>query len=136
MPFELRRRMNKKRTRGVTLVEVLIVVAILSIIAGAVAVFAIPHYIDAQKKTAATDARTLVSVVETYRLSRADQTVCPTIEELKANNALRKEQNANDPWGHPYKIACDGLQVAVTSVGPDGKEGTEDDVGVGNAAKR
>jgi general secretion pathway protein G len=127
--------MQRKRTRGVTLVEVLIVVAILAIIAGAVAVFAIPHFMGAQQQTARTDTRTLVSVVETYRLSRADQTACPTVEELKANNALRKEQNINDPWGHPYKITCDGLQVGVTSTVPDGKPNTDDDIGTGAASK-
>ncbi len=40
----------------------------------------------------------------------------------------------NDPWGHPYKMLCGkdappgALGFGALSFGPDGKEGTPDDI--------
>ncbi len=123
---------SRTRARGVTLVEVLIVVAILSLIAGGVAIFAIPKYQQAQKDTAKTDAKTLVSVIEAWKINRlSGGNECPTIEVLKNDRALKADQNTNDPWGKPYKIVCTGEDYGVTSMGPDGKEGSEDDIWAG-----
>ena len=33
-----------------------------------------------------------------------------------------------DPWGRPYRIVADGDKARVISLGPDGKEGTPDDI--------
>ncbi len=126
-PLQLR-----KKARGVTLVEVLIVVAILSLIAGGVAIYAIPKYQQAQKDAAKTDTKTLVSVVELYKQNHIGSgSACPTLEDLKNDKALRSDQNTNDPWGKPYKIVCTGDDFGVMSPGPDGKEGSEDDIWAG-----
>ena len=56
--MQIREKIRKARkSRGVTLFEVLIVVAILAMVAGGVAVFALPRFRDAQKTTAKTGAR-------------------------------------------------------------------------------
>ena len=47
----------RQAQRGVTLFEVLIVVAILAMVAGGVAVFALPRFREAQVDTAVTGAR-------------------------------------------------------------------------------
>lgn len=133
---EVRPLARRAAARGVTLVEVLIVVAILSMIAGGVAVFAIPRYQQAQKDTAKTDAKTLVQVVETWKLDHPSSNDCPKIEDLKSSKLLKNDQNTNDPWGHPYKIVCDNGDFGVLSQGPDGKEGSDDDIGVGAAAPK
>jgi general secretion pathway protein G len=124
-----RRAPSREGARGVTLVEVLIVVAILSLIAGGVAIFAIPRFQQAQKDTAKTDTKTLIQVVETWKLNHPGTGgACPTIEDLKNDKALKADQNTNDPWGKPYKIVCTGEDYGVMSPGPDGKEGSEDDI--------
>jgi len=126
------KKQQRRHTRGVTLVEVLIVVAILSLIAGGVAIFAIPRFQQAQKDTAKTDTKTLVQVIETYKLNHPGTGgACPTIEDLKNDKALKADQNTNDPWGKPYKIVCTGEDFGVMSPGPDGKEGSEDDIWAG-----
>ena len=123
---------KKSLARGVTLVEVLIVVAILSLIAGGVAIYAIPKFQQAQKDTAKTDCKTLVQVVETFKLNHpAASSECPTVEALKNDKSLKADQNTNDPWGKPYRIICQGEEFGVTSAGPDGKEGSEDDIWAG-----
>jgi len=123
---------RKRLSRGVTLVEVLIVVAILSLIAGGVAIFAIPKFQQAQKDTAKTDCKTLVQVVETWKLNHPGATTeCPTVEALKNDKALKSDQNTNDPWGKPYRITCSGEDFGASSAGPDGKEGSEDDIWAG-----
>ena len=49
------RRLRRAATRGVTLVEVLIVVAIMALIAGGVSFLVLPRYREAQVKTAKTN---------------------------------------------------------------------------------
>lgn len=118
--------------RGVTLVEVLIVVAILAMIAGGVAIFALPKFQEAQKKTASTDAKTLQTVVEGWKGDHPDRSgECPTLETLKADKSLRNDQNVNDPWNHPYRIVCTGADTSIGSDGPDGKPGSDDDIWAG-----
>lgn len=130
------KRIQRRRARGVTLVEVLIVVAILSLIAGSVAIFAVPRYIGAQKDTARNDTRTLVQVVETYRLTRPEAGAeCPTFDALKAAQVLKADQNVLDPWRHPYRILCDGPAIAISSDGPDGVAGDDDDISAGALPK-
>lgn len=135
----LRARRATRRTleRGVTLVEVLIVVAILSLIAGGVAIYAIPKYQQAQKDTSCTDATTMVSNVDLWKMNHPSSgSTCPTLEDLKNDHAFKSGQNTNDPWGKPYKITCDGDGVDVISSGPDGKEGNEDDIRASSCAKK
>ena len=126
---------SRARARGVTLVEVLIVVAILSLIAGGVAIFAIPKFKQAQVDTAKTDTKTLLNVIDTWRMNGHSGTDCPTVEALKADKSLRADQNTNDPWGHPNEIACSADGDGVTSWGPDGKKGSEDDIWAGTKPK-
>lgn len=124
-------RRASKSQLGVTLVEVLIVVAILALIAGGVAIFAIPKFQQAQKDQAKTDAKTLVSVLEAWKLNAPGVTDCPTVEKLKADKALKADQKTEDPWGKPYKIVCVDQDFGVVSSGPDQKEGSEDDIWAG-----
>lgn len=125
-------RRARKNARGVTLVEVLIVVAILSLIAGGVAIFAVPQFNKARIDTAKNDTKALQGAVETWKINKpGSASECPTVETLKNDKALKADQNTNDPWGKPYRIVCSGDDFGVISSGPDGKDGTEDDIVAG-----
>jgi general secretion pathway protein G len=116
--------------RGVTLVEVMIVVAILAMVAGGVAVYAIPKYRDTQKETAKTAARTIRLAVQSRVLKTTDSG-CPTVSQLVASKDLDPGQQTVDPWGEEYVISCsEEGDVSVLSKGPDKKQGTKDDIQV------
>jgi general secretion pathway protein G len=119
--------------RGVTLVEVLIVVAIIAMVAGGVAVFALPKYRDAQKTSAETGARVIRTAVQQWQASN-NEVSCPTISQLVQEKTLDPGANTNDPWGSSYLLTCTEDDVTVTSIGPDRKKGTKDDIRVPKSA--
>lgn len=125
------RRAAKSAQRGVTLVEVLIVVAIMALIAGGVGFMILPKYRESQVKTAGTNARNIRAVATQFVALKGGD--CPTVEVLIAERELDADGGGQDPWGNVYTISCSGDDISVSSPGPDGQEGTEDDIVVGGA---
>jgi general secretion pathway protein G len=119
--------------RGVTLFEVLIVVAILSMIAGGVAFFALPRFREAQQKTAVSSAQIIRKAAELWQANN-NETSCPTVSQLVQEKLLDSGQNTSDPWGQAYTLTCTDEDVTVSSNGADKKKGTKDDVMVPKAA--
>jgi len=115
--------------RGVTLFEVLIVVAILAMVAGGVAVFALPRFKEAQIKTAKSGAQTIRQAVMQWQLTNSDSS-CPTVSQLVQEKFLDPGADTNDPWGQAYEIDCSDDDVIVTSSGPDKSKGGKDDIQV------
>jgi general secretion pathway protein G len=119
--------LRRAAARGVTLIEILIVLAIVGLIAGGVAVVAVPKYQEAQKKQAQIDARTIHPAAEKYRVDHPGEG-CPTVELLRDKNELSRASKITDSWDSPYKIICGDEDVTVLSFGPDKREGTPDDI--------
>jgi general secretion pathway protein G len=133
-PLGLARLRRLARSRGVTLIEILIVLAIVGLIAGGIAVFAIPKFKDAQIQTTKQSAQQLHTIAEGWHATHTQE--CPTAELLKKEKEIATTSNINDAWGKPFKIEClDDGDIVVTSFGPDGKENTADDIRVPEAAK-
>ncbi len=127
------KRLRRALSRGVTLIEILIVLAIVGLIAGGVAVVAVPKYKESQVNQAKIDARTIHPVAEKYRVDHPGDP-CPTVELLRDKKELSAASKITDPWDTPYKIICGDEDTSVLSWGPDKKEGTNDDIRIPEAA--
>ncbi len=122
-------------SRGVTLVEVMIVVVILGLISAGVAVAVLPRMREAQIKTTRTSAIELRRAVETWRgVQGGDK--CPTPQTLITEKAIDTASKITDAWDQPFKILCEEDETTVSSMGPDKKEGTADDIRVPDLAKQ
>lgn len=120
-------RMKRRLSRGVTLVEVLIVVTIMALVAGGAVLVAFPMLRTAKVKTAKTSAGAVKQAAQLYiELDGASDT-CPTVTDLVNAKKLEKGKT-DDPWGQPFKVVCADGEVHAVSFGADHKEGTPDDV--------
>jgi general secretion pathway protein G len=118
--------------RGVTLVEVLIVVAIMAMISGGVAFALLPRMAETRNKTAKQAALEIRKMVQLWQTENGSD--CPSLSQLKKDGYLDKAGTAEDPWGKPFEIRCPDGEVFVRSAGSDKKEGTPDDIEVPKAA--
>lgn len=126
-------RARKALERGVTLVEVLIVVAIIAMVASGVAVFALPRFREAQVKSAETGARVIRGAIQNWQRVNNEIT-CPTVAQLVQEKELDSAANTQDPWAQEYVLQCTDDDVIVGSNGPDKKRGTPDDIRVPKGA--
>ena len=76
---------------------------------------------------ARTDAQSVRGAVEMY-LAQNPEAACPTVEQLVSERILSSRTRTEDPWENKFRVTCDGEDVTVTSAGPDGRFGGEDDV--------
>ena len=121
-------------SRGMTLIEILVVLVIIGLIATAVAVNVVGAGEKARVDRAKSDVQRIASEgVEAYKVMRGR---FPTTEEgldmlvqekfLKANS---KEGKLMDPWNRPYVYLYPGQDHAdgfdVKSYGADGQPGGE-----------
>ena len=120
------RTIRKALRRGVTLVEVLIVVAIMAVIAGGATMLVFPKLKESRIKLAIQGAGVIRKAAEMQQAMGGSEG-CPTVQELVAAKQIDGSKT-DDPWGKPFVIKCDGSDVHVISTGNDRKEGTPDDV--------
>ncbi|WP_437278863.1 type II secretion system protein [Sorangium sp. So ce375] len=122
------RRLSRKLSRGVTLVEVLIVVTIMAIIAGGATLVVWPKLKQSRVKSAYTGATVIKTAAEQYQQLGAGGEGCPTLQTLVGAKQIDGNKT-DDPWGQPYKIKCDeNNEIHVVSSGDDKKENTPDDI--------
>lgn len=132
--------------RGFTLLEMLIVIAIILMLAGIVAYNLIGTQEEAEEDSVRVQISSLVSALQTFRV---EMKRWPTEEEglavLWSADALGNEADSgnwrklmnnpvpNDGFGHPWVYHApselvEGEPFDIISVGRDGEEGTEDDI--------
>lgn len=137
-------RSNSPRRRGFTLMEVLLVLAIL-VILGSLAAMSFTGVISQSDIDA---AKTQVSMFDTpvklyqqtFRVYPASLqsfvAAPPDVDQAKWSRVFGTSFPSGiplDPWKHEYKFAAPGTHnpagYDIWSSGPDGVDGTEDDVG-------
>lgn len=120
------RRAARAGMRGMTLVEIMIVVVIMGLIASAVGLAVFNQAKKARVEDAKQGVRAIEHAVQLYQQDHPNQ--CPTVQQLVSEGTLDRRQRTKDPWDNDFSIACEGGDVTVRSRGPDGREGTDDDI--------
>ena len=112
--------------RGFTLVEILVVLAIIGLIMGGVAVVAGGALGDARLDTAKNETMKIAGYADMYSIKKKGK--CPSdMKALKAAGIIKKV--SQDPWGNEFKIVCeDGGVKGAASAGPDGEFDNSDDI--------
>ena len=117
----------RRRSRGMSLIEIMVVMAIISMILGGIGVVAFNQFKKAQLDNAKNETVRIKQAVEQYMLQKRGK--CPkSLQDLKAAGIVDKI--SKDPWGNDFEIKCPGekTSVDVISPGPDGELGTPDDI--------
>ena len=115
-----------RHERGMTLIEIMVVITILGLIAAAVAVNVVGQLSDARIKQARTDLHTLENCLDLYKVDKGRY---PTSEEgLQAVVSAGKcKAGLRDPWGHDYVYLYPGQvhgdSFDIKSYGADGQPG-------------
>jgi general secretion pathway protein G len=123
-----RDRTARAASRGMTLIEILVVITILGLIAAAVAVNVVGQLGEAKVKQAKTDLHTLENCLDLFKIDKGRY---PTTEEgLQGVVAAGKcKPRLKDPWGHDYVYLCPGQlhpeSFDLKSYGADGQPGGE-----------
>jgi general secretion pathway protein G len=117
------------KPRGMTLVEVLIVLTIMASIMGVVGVFAIGAIDTANIKKAQIEIGNLSGFVERYLVQSTPPRLPDSLEDLTAGPIPITKKVPKDPWGNDYIYErINNREFNIYSAGPDGQVGTEDDV--------
>ena len=114
---------------GMTMLEIMIVLAIIGLVMSVVGVGVYSSYKKAQKKIAQVAVNEIAA--KTVQFMTDNNNECPkTMDDLVAQKYMPKKQK--DPWNHDYILRCPGQVnvdgIDVVSLGPDGQEGTPDDI--------
>jgi len=117
-----------KENDGMTLMEIMIVVAIIAIIGAIV----MPNIMDMPKKARVQAAQKSIGniklALESYSLNNGKY---PTTDEgldALVQEGILKEKDLRDPWGNPYQYVSPGehdVDYDIYSYGADGKDGGE-----------
>jgi general secretion pathway protein G len=108
-----------------TLIEIMVVVAILGLMAAAVSVSVLTQYGNAQQKTVSMDFKTLESQLDLYIVQKGGLPSQTDGLNLLVKSGISREL-PTDPWGHPYQYKVNGGEVTLTSYGSDGEPGGRD----------
>jgi general secretion pathway protein G len=126
--------MLRSGNAGFTLIEVLLVVAILGILAGVVVSNLGGRSEAARIEAARASISGIVSAVDVFQLDTGrlptalDELINQPSGVINWNGPYLRGGLPADPWGSPFGLRREGNTYQVVSAGPDQQMGTPDDI--------
>ena len=121
---------HRRARRGFSLFELIVTIAIIAMISGAVTVAILKVKQHADISLTTTNAETILNGVKTWWLEH-DSGSCPNVQTLISDGALEKGKSLKgDAWQQPWRIECKDGDVSIISKGPDKLPDTDDDIRV------
>ena len=131
---------RSRRRKAFTLIEVLLVLAILVILGSIVIVNFSNVFENSKAKAAQAQLDALETQLDLYKLdvgtypntsqglAALRQAPAEVTNVGKWSGPYAQKDIPNDPWGNPYQYQSTGAAFTIWSLGPDGQDGTDDDI--------
>lgn len=138
---------SKRRARGFTLIEIMVVVVIMGVLAALVVPKLLSRTGESKVAAAKVDIATVMQALKLYKLDNqryptSEQGLQALLTKPSAGPAASGwkvggylEKMPRDPWGAPYQFLSPGVkgEVDVFSLGADGQPGgSGDDADIGS----
>jgi general secretion pathway protein G len=118
-----RRLPGRRLSRGMTLIEIMVVLVILGLIAGAIGYNVFGQLKEAQIRTAKLDLKAISNGIDLFHVETGQWPDSLSQLQPKYIKDLHK-----DPWGSEYAFIRSGDGYEVYSYGPDKAQGGGDDI--------
>ncbi len=130
-----------RRRRGFTLIELMVVIVILGLLAALVAPKFLKRGEEAKVTTTQVQMKNIEQALKLYKLHNSffpttDQGLKALVEKPETEPVPKNwkgpymDKVPKDAWGNEFIYISDGKHFTLISPGPDGEEGTEDDLKV------
>lgn len=116
-------RRSRRSQRGMTLIEIMVVLVILGMIAGAIGYNVIGNKKDADIRMAGLDVKSIANAVDMYQIKNSS---LPESLQALVPNEIRSIRK--DPWQNEYVYVKSGTGYEIYSYGPDKVQGGGDDI--------
>ncbi len=115
---------------GMTLIEIMVVLAIIVLVMGGVSLGVFKYWKSSQVNVAKKEIMVIQNALTAFAIHHRNKTCPEELDTLYKEGHITKKPK--DPWGQPFTYKCPGDNdtegADICSSGPDRKSGSEDDI--------